>query len=173
MVCLLAEKLAQFHQIRAPIPSDGSAKWLDIQINDYFRDGSLFDSIKTDRFRDLIRQSTGQYLSLSQVDISDELIWLRDAVLGSPKILVFSHCDFNRGNILIRESIDTSIDMYFIDFDFCSYNYRGIDFGRYFSSWKHRDPKFGCDPRFPSDEEMYPFIDKYIQVADRLTGNTV
>jgi len=103
------------------------------------------------------------------MDLGNELIWVKRAVQSAPKILVLSHCDFNRGNILIQENGD-KLDLFFIDFDFTSHNFRGMDFGRYFSSWRHKDPHFGCEP-FPTDQQMIPFIDAYIKESNRLTGN--
>ena len=99
-----------------------------------------------------------------------ELKWLKEAVLASKPVLVFSHCDFNRGNILVQES-DQKLDIIFIDFDNSLNSFRGIDIGRYFSSWRHTDPQFGADV-YPTDEEMGTFLDAYIDESNKLLGNS-
>jgi thiamine kinase-like enzyme len=97
--------------------------------------------------------------------------WLK-AILASNSPIVFSHCDFNRGNILIREnSNNNNPEIFLIDFDFSSYNYRGIDIGRYFSSWGHEDPMFGFG-EYPTDEQMSVFVCAYINESIKLSGNS-
>ncbi|CAG2115861.1 unnamed protein product [Medioppia subpectinata] len=166
IVTLLAQKLAKFHSLESPIPRDGTHRWLDVVFDEYFREG-MFDGIKSKQMIDIINGSPHE--CLKGANLGHEMSWVRDAITSAPKILVLSHCDFNRGNILIQQN-GSQVDLFFIDFDFTSHNYRGIDLGRYFSSWKHTDPHFGADP-FPTDQQMTPFIDAYIQESDRLTGN--
>ncbi|CAG2165404.1 unnamed protein product [Oppiella nova] len=162
IVSLLAQKLAKFHTLDSPIPRDGTHKWMDAVFDEYFREG-MFDTIKDNQLVDTINMSSHE--SLKSMDLGNELIWVKRAVQSAPKILVLSHCDFNRGNILIQENGD-KLDLFFIDFDFTSHNFRGMDFGRYFSSWRHKDSHFGCEP-FPTDQQMIPFIDAYIKESNR------
>jgi len=50
--------------------------------------------------------------------------------------VVFSHNDLQEGNILIRphyETLDEKLAL--IDFEYCSYNYRGFDLANHFCEW--------------------------------------
>ena len=172
VIQILAQKLARFHSIESPIPRDGTKRWLYYVIDDFLEmeespngNGGTFDCVRS--VYQTIKSSN--YESLKRLDFSRQMSWIKSAILRADKILVFSHCDLNRGNILIHKN-SQKLDVFLIDFDFCSYNYRGIDFGRFFSSWKQEDPNFGFED-YPTDEQMNPFIDAYIQEQNILTNN--
>ena len=174
IVQILAQKLARFHSLHSPIPKDGTHRWMHYVIDDFLEmeqsgdgNGVTFNFNFVKSVYQTIKSS--QYKSLKRLDFSSQLVWIKNAILSSKKILVFSHCDLNRGNILVHQNSE-KLDLFFIDFDFCSYNYRGIDFGRFFSSWKQEDPNFGYED-YPTDEQMSPFIDAYIHEQNRLTRN--
>lgn len=166
----MAKKLAAMHSLNSPIARDGTERWLEVVCDDFVAMdrspdsiGNTFDCVKG--VYDVIKSS--EFESLKRLDFAGQLIWLKDAILRHHKTLVLSHCDFNRGNILIRKNEET-LDLFFVDFDFTSYNYRGIDFGRFFSSWKHIDPNFG-DDCYPTDQQMSPFFEAYIEEWNRIT----
>ena len=163
----MAQKLAKFHSLKPPIPRDGSKKWLNI-IFDSFLEEPFYESYRSGKLNTAIKNS--KYETLKKLDFGEELKWTRDAILASNPVLVFSHSDFNRGNILVQES-DQKLDIFFIDFDYSSYNFRGIDIGRYFSSWRHTDPHFGAEV-YPTDEEMSTFLDAYIDESNKIFGNS-
>ncbi len=169
MVSLLAQKLAKFHSIKAPIPKDNSKIWLKAVCEDWFDDnmkqsltnGKLFEAIQS--------QNRVTFLNL---DFCAELLWIKKAILASNSPIMFTHCDFNRGNILIRENSNNyNPEIFLVDFDFSSFNYRGIDIGRYFSSWGHEDEMFGFG-EYPTDEQMSVFICAYINESIKLMGNS-
>ena len=160
------------HSLESPIPRDGSDKWIEVVCDEFVKmdtsdnqTGSTFDCVKG--VYELIKSS--EYEWLKRLDFAQQLIWVKKCILSSNKVLVLSHCDFNRGNILICKNTET-LDLFFVDFDFTSYNYRGIDFGRLFSSWRHTDPNFG-DDGYPTDQEMNRIFEAYIEEWDRITGN--
>ena len=164
--------MAKFHSLDSPTPKDITDKWIYNVIDDFLEmeqspngNGGVFDCVKG--VYHMIESS--EYESLKRLDFSSQLFWVKKAILRADKILVFSHSDLNRGNILIDEK-SGNLDIFFIDFDFSGHNFRGIDFGRYFSSWKQKDPNFGHED-YPTDQQMYPFIDAYIEEWNRLTGN--
>ncbi|CAG2103513.1 unnamed protein product [Medioppia subpectinata] len=107
-------------------------------------------------------------------DLLAEMSWLRHQVLAIKSPVLFSHNDFNRTNILIRDlnPDNNELDIYFVDFDFSSYNYRGCDFGNYFSTWASDSAEFGVDSRFPTNCQMCPFIDGYIREMTAINGNS-
>ena len=49
--------------------------------------------------------------------------------------VVFCHNDMQEGNILIRQ--DSKPELVIIDFEYCSYNYRGFDVANHFSEWRY------------------------------------
>jgi thiamine kinase-like enzyme len=169
MVSLLAQKLAKFHSIKMPIPKDNSKKWLKTISEGWF-DDNLKQSLANGKLFEAIRsQNRDIFLNL---DFVAELLWTMEAIFASNSPIVFSHCDFNRGNILIREnSNNNNPEIFLIDFDFSTYNYRGIDIGRYFSSWGHENPMFGVG-EYPTDEQMSVFVCAYINESIKLLGNS-
>jgi len=167
----LAQKLAKFHSIKMPIPKDNSKTWL-LGVSDNWFDSNLRKSLSEGVLYEAIRNQNRE--TLSRVDFETELQWTKKAILASYSPIVFTHCDFNRGNILIRDQkieFNNNLDIFLIDFDFSSYNYRGIDFGRYFSSWGHKDPMFGFG-EFPTDDQMSVFINAYIEESIKLFDNS-
>lgn len=81
-----------------------------------------------------------------------------------PKInspVVFAHNDLQEGNILIRPEFESVEDkLALIDFEYCSYNYRGFDLANHFCEWSYNYnvevyPNFAFTPKdLPSQEEM-------------------
>lgn len=55
--------------------------------------------------------------------------------------VVFCHNDLQEGNILLRldthESRVSQPELVVIDFEFCSYNYRGFDFANHMCEWQY------------------------------------
>jgi thiamine kinase-like enzyme len=169
MVSLLAQKLAKFHSIKMPIPKDNSKIWLK-RICEYWFEDNLKQSLTNGKLFEIIRSQNID--TFMKFDFGAELLWIKKAILASNSPIVFSHCDFNRENILIREnSNNNNPEIFLIDFDLSSFNYRGIDIGRYFSSWGHEDPMFGFG-EYPTDEQMSVFVCAYINENIKLLGNS-
>lgn len=79
--------------------------------------------------------------------------------VGSP--VVFSHNDLQEGNILIRPDHPLMEEkLVLIDFEYCSYNYRGFDLANHFCEWSfnyniNTYPNFIHEPAdFPTIEEQ-------------------
>ena len=113
------------------------------------------------------------YDILKRVDFVSEINWLLKVIEGLDNCpIVFSHNDFNKKNILVKETEGSEdIQIFLIDFDWSSYNYRGVDLGQYFSSWAQIEPDFGSG-EFPTDEQMLPFIDAYIEEMSQILGDS-
>jgi thiamine kinase-like enzyme len=108
---------------------------------------------------------------------------MEKAIKNVKSPLVMAHVDFNRGNILVDEtltneyahdieSIDPSIDIKFVDLDYSSYMYRGVDFGKYFSEWRiDVEPLIVVVDQFPSDKEMDIFLSAYRMECGKQFGD--
>jgi len=167
----LAQKLAKFHSIKMPIPKDSSKEGIT-NMCDVWYDENLRKLLTEGIIRQAVLAQNRK--TLSTLDFYSELQWIKNAILSSNCPVMFTHCDFNRGNILIRDQkteSDNNLDIFLIDFDYSSNNYRGIDIGRYFSSWGHKDPMFGFG-EFPTDDQMSVFINAYIEESKKLLGNS-
>ncbi|KAK3103298.1 hypothetical protein FSP39_018306 [Pinctada imbricata] len=81
-------------------------------------------------------------------------------------------------NILLNESeTDPEKQLTLIDLEYCSYNYRGFDFGNHFCEWTYnyteeKFPNFTCKPEcYPSKEEQYQFFRDYLTEKRRLRND--
>ena len=102
---------------------------------------------------------------LQGFSLQDEAKWLGLGLEEVKSPVVCAHSDFNRGNILIKGD---PLEIKLVDLDYCGYNFRGFDFGKYFACWKQKEI-FGFD-RFPTDEEMGLFLKAYIKECVNLYG---
>ena len=76
--------------------------------------------------------------------------------------VVFGHNDLQEGNILCQKADDGSIvRLAFIDFEYCSYNYRGFDLANHFCEWMY-DYKVEEAPFFTNSPENYPSRDAQV-----------
>lgn len=72
--------------------------------------------------------------------------------LKSP--VVFCHNDLQEGNILLREDCEEP-SLVLIDFEYCSYNYRGFDLANHFIEWMY-DYTAKESPNFSVHRDQYP-----------------
>ncbi|CAG2108024.1 unnamed protein product, partial [Medioppia subpectinata] len=171
-VSLLGQKLAKLHSLEMPVIKDNSQNRMNSMFSDNYFSPKLRQSLKEGAVYEEIMRNN--YQTFQTLDLSTEMSWLKPIILDLKSPIVFTHNDFNRKNILIRETNDENpqqMDIYFIDFDFSSYNYRGIDFGTYFSSWCHREIPYGFGD-YPTDDQMLVFIDAYIREMTAINGNS-
>ncbi|CAG2180116.1 unnamed protein product, partial [Oppiella nova] len=159
-VALLAQKLAKFHSLNIPIPKTVLKKPQSL----------LEGKVR----QEIVAKNLTTFLTLN---LLDEMPWIGERVLRVKSPVVFSHNDFNRTNILIRESNDNksqNLEIFFIDFDYSNYNYRGYDLGKYFSTWAQEIPEYCAGPnvQFPTDTQMSVFIEAYIEEMVNIYGNS-
>jgi len=68
-----------------------------------------------------------------------QVLLYREFLLSVKSPVVFCHNDLQEGNILRRmdnrESRVSHPELVVIDFEFCSYNYRGFDFANHMCEW--------------------------------------
>ena len=60
----------------------------------------------------------------------------RSLVTQQKHPVVFCHNDMQEGNILLRENTSKP-ELVLIDFEYCSYNYRGFDVANHFAEWQY------------------------------------
>ncbi|CAG2103516.1 unnamed protein product [Medioppia subpectinata] len=170
-VSVLAQKVAKLHSLDMPIPKDSADWYMRIIMDDWFPECDR-ESYRNGSVRQEIQKNKNDYKTLISVDLLDEMDWLRRMCERIDSPVVFSHCDLNRRNTLVREAgVGQGLDVYIIDWDYCCYTYRGADFGDYFMNWCQTELDFGGEP-FPTDDQMLVFINAYIREMTAINGNS-
>ncbi|KAF5725818.1 ethanolamine kinase isoform X1 [Tripterygium wilfordii] len=142
----IARQLHKFHQVEVP-GSKEPQLW-----NDIFK---FFKNASKLQFDDDEKQE--KYKKISFNEVNNEILELKEltGLLNSP--VVFAHNDLLSGNIMVN---DDEGKLYFIDFEYGSYNYRGYDIGNHFNEYAGYD----CDySLYPSKDEQYHFIRHHLQ----------
>ncbi|KAL5206719.1 hypothetical protein ABZP36_034928 [Zizania latifolia] len=142
----IAKELHRFHQVDIP----GSKKpqlWDDIF--KFLKKASVLE------FEDNEKQK--RYETISFREIRDEVKELKDLLdlLHAP--VVFAHNDLLSGNLMLN---DLEEKLYFIDFEYGSYSYRGYDIANHFNEYAGYD----CDYNlYPDKNSQYHFFRNYLQ----------
>ncbi|OMO61407.1 hypothetical protein CCACVL1_23532 [Corchorus capsularis] len=142
----IAKQLRRFHQVEIP-GSKEPQLWVDIL--------KFFEKASTLQFEDIDKQKI--YETISFKEIHKEITQLKEltGLLNAP--VVFAHNDLLSGNLMLNDEHDK---LYFIDFEYGSYNYRGFDIGNHFNEYAGYD----CDySLYPSKDEQYHFFRHYLQ----------
>ena len=134
-------------------------------------DQPFFGQIRNSYLEGTVRKEmeSRNYSTLLERNIIDEMFWMERVVKELDSPLVFSHNDFNKKNILVKDS--KQLEILLIDFDWSAYNYRGVDFGQYFSSWGQFETDLGSG-EFPTDHQMSVFIEAYIKEMCKIFGDS-
>ncbi|XP_060175642.1 probable ethanolamine kinase isoform X1 [Lycium barbarum] len=101
-----------------------------------------------------------KYETILFQEVHNEIIELKELTdrLNAP--VVFAHNDLLSGNLMLNEDKGK---LYFIDFEYGSYNYRGFDIGNHFNEYAGYD----CDyTLYPSKDEQFHFFRHYLD-SDR------
>ncbi|VFR00727.1 unnamed protein product [Cuscuta campestris] len=141
----IAKQLHQFHQVEIP-GSKEPQLW-----NDVFK---FFNKASTLQFDDSEKQR--KYLTVSFEEVHHDVTELKELTghLNAP--VVFAHNDLLSGNLMLN---DNEGKLYFIDFEYGSYNYRGFDIGNHFNEYAG----YECDYNlYPSKNEQIHFFCHYL-----------
>ncbi|THU67556.1 hypothetical protein C4D60_Mb05t25900 [Musa balbisiana] len=148
--CKIAKKIARhlhkFHQVAIP-GSREPQLW-----NDIFK---FLNEAMTIKFDDSEKQA--RYESISFQEIQAEINELKDLtdLLNAP--VVFAHNDLLSGNLMLN---DNEGKLYFIDFEYGSYSYRGYDIANHFNEYAGLD----CDySLYPEKDAQYHFFKNYLE----------
>ncbi|KAL8480245.1 hypothetical protein ACS0TY_026972 [Phlomoides rotata] len=129
LVAEIAKQLRNFHEVEIPGPKEPQL-W-----NDIFK---FFVRASTLKFDNSEKQKKYEIISFGEInkDIADLKV-MTDR-FNAP--VVFCHNDLLSGNLMLNDNEDK---LYFIDFEYGSYNYRGFDIGNHFNEYAGYD----CDYR--------------------------
>lgn len=165
---LIAEKMAQIHKMQVPISKeptwlwDTMDKWL-ITANDILENVEDIDSRQLDNVA-----------FIKSIDLEHEISWFRSLVKQHKYPVVFCHNDMQEGNILLRQNSQKP-ELVVIDFEYCSYNYRGFDVANHFLEWQY-DYTAANYPFFtersgsgPTKEQKLNFIRCYLRTVGKET----
>ncbi|KAG5035164.1 hypothetical protein AAZX31_04G135600 [Glycine max] len=142
----IAKQLQRFHHVEIP-GSKEPQLWNDVW--------KFFEKASVLEFDDSKMQKT--YETISFKEVHDEIVELKGLcdLLKSP--VIFAHNDLLSGNIMINYEEDK---LYFIDYEYASYNYRGYDIGNHFAEYAG----FECDyDLYPNMNEQYHFLRHYLK----------
>ncbi|KAM3257534.1 hypothetical protein ACQJBY_049691 [Aegilops geniculata] len=141
----IAKQLQKFHQVDIP-GSKEPQLW-----NDIFK---FLKKASVLMFEDNEKQK--RYEKISFREIQDEVKELKDLsdLLHAP--VVFAHNDLLSGNLMLN---DLEEKLYFIDFEYGSYSYRGFDIANHFNEYAG----FECDYNlYPDKDVQYHFFRNYL-----------
>lgn len=146
LVAKIAKQLQKFHGVEIP-GSKEPQLWNDIW--------KFFEKASVLEFGDSEKQKT--YKTVSFKEVHDEIYELQVLSDRFKSPVIFSHNDLLSGNIMINHEEDK---LYFIDYEYASYNYRGYDIGNHFAEYAG----FECDySLYPNMNEQYHFFRHYLQ----------
>ncbi|XP_071441100.1 choline/ethanolamine kinase-like isoform X2 [Hetaerina americana] len=166
LIPLIAEKMALIHSMNVPISKEPRWLWDTLQrwmttVQEMKSDYEL-ENISSDEKSVLIK-------NVLRPNFSDEVEWLRKQVTKVSSPVVFCHNDMQEGNILLKEEETPEMrptnqlsspsrrhsNMVIIDFEYCSYNYRGFDIANHFCEWTY-DYTLDSHPNFSSCPKAFP-----------------
>jgi len=142
----IAKELHRFHQVDIPGCKEPQL-W-----NDIFK---FLKKASALNFED--NEKRKRYETISFREIQDEVKELKDLsdLLHAP--VVFAHNDLLSGNLMLN---DLEGKLYFIDFEYGSYSYRGYDIANHFNEYAG----FDCDyDMYPDKDAQYHFFRNYMQ----------
>lgn len=167
---LVAQKLAQIHMMDVPINKE--PQWLWDTMHRWLDNVQEFMSKK---HKNPVAKERAQ--KLMSYSLRLELEWLREFLVSVKSPVVFCHNDLQEGNILLRldahESQVSQPELVVIDFEFCSYNYRGFDFANHMCEWQYdysneNPPYFwACPDNYPSPKQQEHFMECYREAMRR------
>ncbi|KAJ0751931.1 putative ethanolamine kinase [Helianthus annuus] len=141
----IAKQLKSFHQVDIP-GSKEPQLWNDIL--KFLKKASYLT------YDD--RKKQNMYKKISFKEVETELIKLKELTGQLDAPVVFAHNDLLSGNLMLN---DDEEKLYFIDFEYGSYSYRGFDIGNHFNEYAGLD----CDyTLYPTKNEQYHFFRHYL-----------
>lgn len=167
LAAIIARKLASVHSLDVPICKQ--PKWLR---ETYY---SWLDFARKEvKLDNVPEEHVSVARELLNFDYESEIRWLLNALPQCKSPVVFCHNDLQQGNILLpTEGAPGTLDdhkVVIIDFEYCSYNYRGFDIGGHFSercfdyNGNDKYPYFVAKfENYPNESERRYFIREYLK----------
>ncbi|XP_019159920.1 PREDICTED: probable ethanolamine kinase isoform X2 [Ipomoea nil] len=142
----IAKQLHKFHQVEIPGCKEPQL-WHDI-----FK---FFQKASTLEFDDSEKQR--KFKTISFEEVHNEVNELKELTSHLNAPVVYAHNDLLSGNLMLNEEEGK---LYFIDFEYGSYNYRGFDIGNHFNEYAG----YECDySLYPTKDEQYHFFRHYLE----------
>ena len=161
---IIGEKMAQIHSLDVPISKEPT--WLWDTMDRWMKTTKMILSSPSAQAAPLKRVEAAEPPTEESIErmvrwhLDTEMEWMRQYLSRLRSPVVFCHNDLQEGNILIRENSKCRKDrLVIIDFEYCSYNYRGFDLANHFceSMFDYtvaKAPKFSYVPgNMPSVEQ--------------------
>ncbi|KAH6807489.1 Protein kinase superfamily protein [Perilla frutescens var. frutescens] len=146
LVAEIAKQLRRFHEVEIPGFREPQL-WNDIS--------KFFSRALTLKFDDSEKQKKFEMVSFEE--INKEVNDLKEMTDRFKAPVVYCHNDLLSGNLMLNEDEGK---LYFIDFEYGSYNYRGFDLGNHFNEYAGYD----CDyNQYPSKDEQFYFFRHYLR----------
>ncbi|RLU19943.1 hypothetical protein DMN91_008502 [Ooceraea biroi] len=163
---LIAEKMGQIHMMQVPISKEPT--WIWDTMNNWLNTATdIFAS--TD---DIDNQQLENIRAIKCIDLKHEIDWFRSLVTQQKHPVTFCHNDMQEGNILLQHNTRRP-ELVLIDFEYCSYNYRGFDIANHFAEWQYdytasEYPFFHERPAgSPTKEQKLDFIRAYLRTLGK------
>ncbi|XP_022173548.1 choline/ethanolamine kinase [Myzus persicae] len=153
---MIAEKMAELHQLNIPINKDSTWLWdtMDRWLQQPIKDVSW----------------SSENMELDQIlstNLCDETRWLKKHLSKLRSPVVFCHNDLQEGNILMKENDPPGCrSLCLIDYEYCAYNYRGFDIANHFVEWTY-DYTNPIYPHYTVNRELFPTKDQQIEFLKR------
>ncbi|XP_047005149.1 choline/ethanolamine kinase isoform X1 [Schistocerca americana] len=166
---LIAERMAQIHRMNVPISKE--PRWLWDTMDRWTQSAEAI----------LVEVEGAQPEVLSYINkiqkynLGSEVKWLMSFLKKLQSPVVFCHNDMQEGNILLynhnltdQQALSTP-RLVLIDFEYCSYNYRGFDLANHFIEWVYdytypTHPFFSVNySHYPSPEQQLVFARSYLK----------
>nr|XP_011415406.2 choline/ethanolamine kinase [Crassostrea gigas] len=169
----IAQKLAYFHTLEMPLPKQPN--FLRKQMNEWMDEVErILQKSSSVEFGPFIRK-------LQTYQLRKELSELLSIMEMCSSPVLFSHNDLQEGNILLKEekSDDLCERLTIIDWEYCSYNYRGFDLGNHFCEWScdyscEAYPFYSYHPEdYPSKQTQKAFFQHYLEEQNKYLPNPV
>ncbi|GLV36965.1 uncharacterized protein CBL_02202 [Carabus blaptoides fortunei] len=155
----IATKMAAIHRMEVPLNKEPRWLW------DTMQRWQITSQAK------LAEDKVPQHAEfLKEFNFAKELSWLKKIIGLQPSPVVFCHNDFQEGNILMEEENNNQEQpkLVLIDFEYCSYNYRGFDIANHLLEWTYDyttpEPPYYSEmtTNYPTEMQRLHFIQNYL-----------
>ncbi|ESO95426.1 hypothetical protein LOTGIDRAFT_116872 [Lottia gigantea] len=158
---LIARKLAKLHSLDMPLCKE--PRWLSETIEGWIKEIQN-NTHPSDPENQLYIHK------LQSFKMEEEFQNVLNIISKVHSPVLFCHNDLQEGNLLHMESCaNTSRELTVIDWEYCSYNYRGFDIGNHFCEWAYgysnpKPPFFSYNPEdYPNREQQFIFFKEYLE----------
>ncbi|XP_019877503.2 choline/ethanolamine kinase [Aethina tumida] len=158
----IAQNMATIHSMEVPLHKE--PRWLWDTINRWLQ---ICEAKMPDGLPDYVQDL------LQDVDMKEEAVWLKRRLEKENSPVVFCHNDMQEGNILMsrdseQQNNNEESNIYIIDFEYCSYNYRSFDIANHFVEWTYdyteKDPPYYREDKsnYPTELQRMRFVKAYL-----------